>query len=149
MMTYRERMLATLRGQPTDCIPCVPRLDLWYKSNKYRDTLPHKYRNATLMEITDDLGVGYHAVISDRDLYDDYLDIADRPLGIWRVHNMPWRTILRGIKRNISYDGDTTSVEYLTPAGNIRTRVVYNESMRAAGITLTHVLEHPIKTVED
>ncbi len=149
MMTYRERMLATLRGQPTDCIPCVPRLDLWYKSNKYRGMLPHKYRNATLMEIIDDLEVGYHAVISDRDLYDDYLDIVDRALGIWRVHNMPWRTILRGIKRNISYDGDTTSVEYLTPAGNIRTRVVYNESMRAAGITLTHVLEHPIKTVED
>ncbi|MDR3592116.1 MAG: uroporphyrinogen decarboxylase family protein [Negativicutes bacterium] len=149
MMTYREKMLATLQGKPTDCLPFVPRLDLWYKSNRYRGTLPDKYKHASLMQIIEDLDVGYHSVTSDRDLYDDSLDNIDRALGIWRVHTMPHHDKFRDIKRNISYEGDTTVVEYITPVGNIRTKVVYDESMRAAGITLSHVSEHAIKSVED
>ncbi|MHC1758254.1 MAG: hypothetical protein AB9917_01850 [Negativicutes bacterium] len=149
MITYRERMLATLRGQPTDFIPFVPRLDLWYKANKYKGTLPDKYRNATLMDIVDDMDIGYHAVITDKEAFDDYLDIIDRPLGIWRVHQCPWAAKMKKVKRNISYQGDTTVMEYLTPAGNLMTRVVYNESMKAAGVTLTHVEEFAIKNVTD
>jgi hypothetical protein len=149
MMTYRERMLATLQGKPTDCLPFVPRLDLWYKSNKYRGTLPAKYKNASLMQILEDLDVGYHSVTSDRDKYDDSLDNIDRALGIWRVHHMPHHAKFRDIKRNITHEGDATIVEYLTPVGNIRTKVVYDESMRAAGITLSHVAEHAIKSVDD
>ena len=149
MMTYRERMLATLRGQQTDFIPFVPRLDLWYKANKYKGTLPDKYRNATLMQIVEDMDIGYHAVITDKEAFDDYLDIIDRPLGIWRVHQCPWAAKMKKVKRNISYQGDTTVVEYVTPAGNLLTRVLYNESMKAAGVTLTHVEEFPIKNVTD
>jgi len=149
MMTYRERMLATLHGKPTDCLPFVPRLDLWYKANKYKGTLPDQYRNATLFHIIEDLDVGYHTVTSDRHLYDDSLDIVDRALGIWRVHTMPHHAKFRDIKRNIFYEGDTTIVEYLTPVGTIRTKVVYDESMRSAGITLSHVAEHAIKSCED
>lgn len=84
-MTYRERMLAALQGRPTDCLPFVPRLDLWYSANRYNGTLPDKYRKATLLEIVSDLDVGYHSVSADRHLYDDSLDIVDRALGIWRV----------------------------------------------------------------
>ncbi|KYZ77939.1 hypothetical protein AXX12_16885 [Anaerosporomusa subterranea] len=149
MMTYRERMLATLQGRPTDCIPFVPRLDLWYKANKYKGTLPDKYRNATLIQILDDLDVGYHSVTADRDLFDDSTDIVDRALGIWRCRTKPHHPKFRNIKRNISYQGDATIVEYLTPYGNIRTKVIYDESMRKAGITLSHVSEHAIKSVND
>jgi hypothetical protein len=149
MSTYRERMLATLRGQPTDCLPFVPRLDLWYKSNKYNGTLPRKYQSASLLDIVEDLDVGYHTVVPDFQLYDDPLDIVDRALGIWRSQHMPYRTSLRGIRRNISYDGDTTMVEYLTPAGKVTTRTVYDEPMRRAGITLSHVLEHALKSIDD
>ncbi len=149
MMTYRERMLATLEGRPTDCIPFVPRLDLWYRANKYKGTLPDKYKNATLMQIVEDLDIGVHTVSADRSLYDDSLDIVDRALGIWRVHHKPHRPALKNIKRNITYQGDTTIVEYLTPHGNIRTKTVYDESMRKAGISLSHVSEHAIKSVDD
>jgi len=149
MMTYRERMLATLAGRPTDCLPFVPRLDLWYKSNKYRGTLPDQYRNASLLDIAEDLDIGYHAVVPDYQTFDDPLDVVDRALGMWRVKHMPFRTALNGIQRNISYDGDFTSVEYLTPVGKIRTKMLYNESMRSAGITLSHVVEKALKTVDD
>ena len=64
-MTHKERMLATLRGEPTDAIPWAPRLDLWYNSRKRAGTLPPKYRNAALYEITDDLGWGLHAIVPD------------------------------------------------------------------------------------
>jgi len=115
MMTYRERMLAALQGRPTDCIPFVPRLDLWYSANRYNDTLPGKYRNATLLDIVEDLDVGYHTVSADRSLFDDTLDIVDRALGIWRVRTKPHHPKFPAINRNVSYQGDATVVEYLTP----------------------------------
>lgn len=149
MMTFKEKILATLRGEPTDSLPYVPRLDLWYKSNKIRGTLPNKYRNATLTEIVDDLGVGYHAIVPDFLDFRDPLDEVDRALGIYRLRTLPYRTVLRGIKRNISYEGDLTIVEYQTPVGNIRTKVLYDDYMRNAGITITYIQEHAIKSVAD
>ncbi len=148
-MTYREKMLAVLQGRPTDGIPFVPRLDLWYSANRYNGTLPDKYRKATLMQIAEDLDVGYHTVSADRFLYDDPLDVVDRALGIWRVHTMPCHTKFPDIRRNITYGTDSLTVEYLTPFGNIRTKTVYDESMRKAGISLSHVSEHAIKSPGD
>lgn len=149
MTTYREKMLATLQGRPTDGIPFVPRLDLWYAANRYNGTLPDRYRKATLMQILEDLDLGCHTVSADRFLYDDSLDIVDRALGIWRVRTKPHHPKFRDVRRNICYSGDTTTVEYLTPFGNLRTRTLYDESMRRAGISLSHVSEHAIKGVAD
>jgi Uroporphyrinogen decarboxylase (URO-D) len=148
-MTQKEQLLATLRGAPTECLPYVPRLDVWYKANKKLGTLPDKYEAASLIEIVDDLGIGYHSVIPDFLDFIDPLDEIDRALGIYRLRTLPYRTVLRGIRRNISYEGDLTTVEYLTPIGKVRTKVLYNDGMRRAGITITHVVEHAIKTVTD
>jgi len=148
-MTYREKMLAALEGRPTDGIPFVPRLDLWYAANRYNGTLPEKYRKATLPQILEDLDVGWHTVSADRFDYDDSLDIVDRALGIWRVRTKPHYPKFREVKRNIAYEGDTTTVEYLTPFGPVRTKTLYDESMRQAGISLSHVSEHAIKGVAD
>ncbi len=148
-MNYKERFLATLRGEPTDCIPYIPRLDLWYKANKRRGTLPNKYRNASLVDIVDDLDIGFHSVITDHTDFIDPLDQIDRGIGIHRVRLLPYETHLRDIKRNVVFEGDMMTVEYLTPLGNIRTKVLHDESMRNAGITVSHVVEHAIKSVDD
>jgi len=148
-LNYRDRILATLRGKPTDCLPFVPRLDLWYKANKRRGTLPDKYKNASLMDIVIDMDIGYHCVVSDFEDYIDPLDIIDRALGIYRLRTMPYTTKLRNVKRNIKYENDYTSVEYITPVGNIKTKVLFNKTMRKAGITVTHIVEHAIKDVKD
>ncbi len=42
-MTHRERMLRTLRGEPTDSIPWAPRLDLWYNAQETRGTNPARF----------------------------------------------------------------------------------------------------------
>ncbi|MEL7566824.1 MAG: uroporphyrinogen decarboxylase family protein [Dehalobacterium sp.] len=148
-MTHKERILATIQGKPTDSLPFIPRMDLWYKSNKRKGTLPDKYRNASLIDIVDDLGIGYHYNIPDYDDYIDLLDIVDRGLGIYRLANSPYQVVLKGVKRNITYQDDITIVEYNTPYGNIRTKVLFNENMWKSGITISHVMEYPIKSVKD
>ncbi len=148
-MTPKERMLRAIRGEPTDRIPWAPRLDLWYKANRRAGTLPEKYRNASLQELTDDLGMGFHAVIPDfRDLHSPQDDI-DRALGIYNLHTMPCRTVLENVSRKVRVSGDRTFVEYVTPLGSVNTTVLYDEGMRNAGITITHVETHAFKGVED
>lgn len=149
MLSNRERILSAIKGEPTDRLPYIPRLDLWYKANKTNNTLPDRYKKATLIDILDDLDLGYHYVVPDFMDFIDPLDEIDRALGIYRLRTMAYRAVLRGIKRNISYDGDVSTVEYLTPYGKIRTKVLYDDSMRKAGITITHILEHAIKSVKD
>ncbi|HUU44060.1 MAG TPA: hypothetical protein VMX57_09780, partial [Planctomycetota bacterium] len=145
----KERMLAAIRGQPTDRIPWAPRIDLWYKANRRAGTLPAKYRNASLADLTDDLGMGFHAVIPDyRDLRTP-LDDVDRALGIYNIHTMPCRTVLENVRRNVRVDGDRTHVEYVTPAGKITTTFVYTDAMRRAGVTITHVEEYAFKDARD
>ena len=56
MMTPKERILATLRGEPTDTLPFVPRIDNWFYAQQAQGTLPDNLKNATLQEMVDELG---------------------------------------------------------------------------------------------
>lgn len=142
-------MLAAIRGEPCDALPWAPRLDLWYNANKRANTLPAKYKDASLIEIADDMDVGFHAVVPQfRDLRNPEDDI-DRALGVYNLHTMPYRTVFENMRRNVTIDGDRTIVEYETKAGKISTAVLYDESMRKAGISITHITEHAIKNVND
>ena len=148
-VTHKQKMLATLRGEATDSIPWAPRLDLWYNAHKRARTLPPKYGNASLAEITDDLGWGFHAVIPH---YRDLRGPADdmhRALGIYNLWMMPRATILEDVEVVADCRGDETVVEYRTPVGDVRTRTLYDEGMRRAGISISHVAEHAIKSHKD
>lgn len=148
-MTNKQRMLAAINGESVDRIPWVPRLDLWYLANKRADTLPEAYQHATLTDLVDDLGFGLHAVVPNfRDLRGPADDV-DRALGIYTLHAMPYRTVLENVDRTVRVEGDRTFVEYTTPAGTIRTVVLYDDSMRKAGITVTHVEQYAFKDVRD
>ena len=148
-MTHKDRMLAAITGRPTDRIPWAPRLDLWYRANRLAGTLPPKHRNASLMELVDDLGIGFHAVVPNfRDLRSAE-DDADRALGIFNLHTMPYRTELENVRREVRIDGDRTIVTYKTPVGDISTVVLYDDSMRKAGISITHVAKHAFQMPQD
>ncbi len=148
-MNHKERIIKTIKGERTDCLPFVPRLDLWYRANKKNGTLPIKYRNATLMEMTLDMDIGYHGIVPDFKDIDSIEDEVDRALGIYKLRNMPYRAELKNVERKVTIDGDITQVDYITPVGNIRTKVLYNEDMRREGITITHIVEHAIKSPDD
>ena len=57
---HKQNMLDAIAGKPTDRLPWAPRLDLWYKANKLAGTLPDRYRDASLIELVDDLDMGYY-----------------------------------------------------------------------------------------
>ena len=148
-MTHKERMLATLRGEPTDRVPWAPRLDLWHNAHKRAGTLPPEYRDASLQEITDDLGFGFHAIVPRFKDLRDPLDDLHRALGIYNLWAMPYATRLENVDVEVTTAGDETHVEYRTPAGTVTTTVLYDENMRRAGISVTHVSEYAIKDRSD
>jgi hypothetical protein len=122
---------------------------LWYRANKTGDTLPPKYQHATLPEITKDIGVGFHAVVPDfRDLRGPDDDI-DKAFGLYNLKTMPYRTILENVERSVIKNGDKTFVEYKTPLGVIKTTTLYDQGMQKAGISISHIVEHSFKGVQD
>lgn len=130
-------------------IPWVPRLDLWYNANKLAGTLPAKYRDAALQDITDDLDFGYHAIVPRFKDLRDPLDDVYRALGIYNLWTMPYMTSLKNVHVAVEERGDETHVEYGTPFGTITTTVLYDENMRKAGISITHISEYAIKDHND
>lgn len=148
-MNRKQQMLAVLEGKPTPRIPWVPRLDLWYRANQRAETLPDRYRRATLLEMLDDLGWGYHGVVPNYQDLRSPDDDVHRGLGIFNLHVMPFRTVFDGIDYRVSRAGDRTTVEYHTPVGSLRTVTVYDERMRTAGITISHVERYPFSGPAD
>ena len=149
-MNHREQMMAAIKGEPTDCIPYVPRLDIWYNANSRGGTLPDPYKKATLRELTDDLDLGYHAVIpSFRDFADPDGD-RDVGLGFYHHRNRLYALDFPGVARKLErLAGGVLKVEYLTPHGTIRTVTRFDEQMQAGGATLAVTLEHAVKTIDD
>jgi len=148
-MNHKQRMLATIAGKPTDRMPWAPRLDLWYNARKRSGTLPSEYRNATLAEITDDLEWAFHAVVPHfKDLRDPSDDVH-RGLGIYNLRTMPCRTVFRDVEVSARHEGDETVVEYRTPVGSVRTKVLYDDAMRDAGISISHITEYAVKSADD
>jgi len=148
-VNHRERILAALNGQPVDRLPWVPRLDLWFNANHYRDTLPGEWADASLPEIIADLGVGRHEVIPDFLNTEHPDEVADRALGIEHCRNQPYRLRFRRTERVVERSGDELRVTYRTPVGEVSAKLLYTEQMRRDGVTLMHQAERPIKSPDD
>jgi hypothetical protein len=148
-MTHKERILAACRGQIPDRIPWIPRLDLWYNAHSRTGTLPHPFEKASLREITNALGVGYHAVVP------NFLDIRssddtiDRTLGIYRLKTMPFETRLHNVRREVHTDDDKTHVIYHTPVGCVSGAFSCTPEMKDAGVSISWIDEHLYKTPAD
>ena len=148
-MTYRQRILAAIRGEPVDCVPWIPRLDLWYKANRSRETLPVPWRDLSLPEILADLGVGRHEIIPDFLDVEHPDEVVDQSLGLMHVANQPYRLRFRRTERLVERDGDTYRVTYRTPVGSVRTKVLHTPQMRRDGVTLLHTSERAVKSPDD
>ena len=57
-MNERQRIVSTLKGEPTDKAPWATRLDIWYTSRLRTGTLPEEMAGKELNEIHRDLKVG-------------------------------------------------------------------------------------------
>lgn len=149
-MTAKERIIAAVEGKPNDCLPFLPRLDNWYRANKMNGTLPARFKNATLREITDECGLGYHAINP------DYLDLRVPDgdihigLGLYDINLTPYTVKLHNVGVQVRRDASgKTFVEYDTPKGKISTCVIYDDRMRKSGISISVILDHAVKTYKD
>lgn len=148
-MTHKQRMLNAIKGLPTDHIPWVPRLDLWYNSNKYCGTLPKRFKGMDLMGISNELGAGFHAVVPQFKILRTPEEDFHNGLGIYNLKSMPYRTDFSAVPFRVETAGDERSVTYSTPLGEVRTRVLHDDGMRRAGISISHVSEKAIKSADD
>jgi len=149
-MTHKERMLKAARGEWTDQLPWIPRIDLWHNSNSMRGTLPPCFSpTASLDEVADFIGGGYHKIVPEFLKVRSPEDNIDRGLGIYRLGGMAYRPELVGVEREVKKEGDLTYVNYHTPVGSVSCKILYNEEMKRAGASLTWITEHVIKEQKD
>jgi hypothetical protein len=154
-MNFHDLMLATIRGEGCPRIPWVPRLDLWYRANSRAGTLPPQFRGfrgnpgATLPQIVAQIGAGFHAIIPDFKADPDPAAEQDRALGLYNLSCMPYRTVLRNVKRTVRLEGERTFTTYRCSAGTVDTVVLYDQSMQRAGITISHIDRYAINTPQD
>ena len=148
-MTHRERILTAIRGEFSDRLPWVPRLEFWHRARLRQGTLPSEFRSLTLTEITDRLGVGYYSSVPD--ITDSTNDDAmvDRALGIFNLPVLPYSVTFQDVDRRVIRRGQETVVEYHTPLGSIRTVTVFTEEMLDAGASTPWIVEHAIREPGD
>lgn len=147
-MTHRERILATIRGQPTDLIPWAPRMDLWYIAQRARGTLPEQFVGLNTVEIAEVLDVACHAVGADFTLAGGR-DVSLRGLGIDNHQDYPYRVELRDLPIESSDDGVELRTLIRTPAGEIFTHLHRSAQMARDGISLPFVKSYAIESVDD
>ncbi len=149
-MTYRDRIINAIAGNGGDTLPFIPRLDLWYKANSLAGTLPPKYRHASLMDIVDGLGVGYHCLLPDFSDF-EYPDAdADIGLGVYHLGVNCYETIFHNVGKSVARsDKGEIRTTYQTPKGNLTTTALWDETMRRSGITLWVIREHAVKSEAD
>ena len=147
-MTHRERMLATIQGEPTDRIPWAPRMDLWYIAQRARGTLPERFAGLNTVQIAEVLDVACHAVGADFTIPEGR-DVSLRGLGIDNHQDYPYRVELCGLPIEFNDDGENLQTLIRTPAGEVFTHLQRTAQMAREGISLPFVKSYAIKSVND
>ena len=147
-MTHEERIYAAINGEPIDRLPFIPRLDLWYQGNKNQNTLPDKYKNASLVEICDDLDIGYHCTVPNFSSIEHPDDNAHVCLGIYQTKSV-FYSVNVDVDYEVSHNGGETTTVYHTPYGDLTASTYLDDAMITAGINQPHITHPAVKSHED
>lgn len=147
-MNHHERMLATIRGEPTDQIPWAPRMDLWYIAQRARGAVPVEFANMNMVQVAERLDVAVHAIGADFTIPGGR-DNSLRALGIDNHQDYPYRVELRGLPLESSDDGENLQTRVQTPAGAVFLHLYRSQSMARDGISLPFVKSYAIQSVAD
>lgn len=149
-MSYRDVMLSAVKGEAADFLPFAPRLDIWYRSNKLRGTLPKEYENASLIDVIDDLGVGFNTMIPDFLDCDYESDWVHRGLGLLTsATSNTHRIILHNVDYTAEELPEGLKVTYKTPYGEVYNITRLDDDMMSQGITSAAVVKKTITSIED
>ncbi len=148
-MTHRQRMLAAMRGEPTDRIPWAPRMDLWYIALRARDNVPERFQGMNTVEIAAELDVACHAVRADYTLPRSPEDFALRGLGMDNHPDYPFRVELDDLPVEFKYEDGRYLTTITTQAGEVVTDMRMTKDMAAGGVSLPFVERYPISSADD
>ena len=149
-VTQKQRILMAARGELPDVIPYVPRIDLWYNANSISGSLPERHRGRTQDEICRAEGWALHKVVPEYLKVRKPEDSLHRAMGIFSLKETPFQyRFSSDIEIKVERKGDATHVEYHTPIGMVSTTTIFTDEMRRAGVSITWVEEHVIKSPED
>ncbi|MBD3308382.1 hypothetical protein GF339_18245 [candidate division KSB3 bacterium] len=148
-MTHRERMLATIRGEPTDQIPWAPRMDLWSIAHRTRGTLSEAFVGLNTAEIADVLGVACHAVRADYTIPRDPQDLMLRGFGLDNHPDFPYRIEVNTLPVEFQDEGHTRTTTIQTSSGEVTTRVRTSPDMSQNGISRPFIEAYPIQGPDD
>lgn len=146
-MTHKERILKTIKGEPTDQIPWAPRMDLWYIAHNARGTVPKQFENKNTVQIAQELNVACHAVGADFTLTGKR-DVSLRALGIDNHPDYPYRVELRDLPIESHDDGENLTTRIQTSKGEIFTHLYRSKRMQKEGISLPFVKSYAIESPE-
>ncbi|MDR1111197.1 MAG: corrinoid protein [Deltaproteobacteria bacterium] len=146
-MNMRDRVLAAARGEMVDVWPYVPRIDLWHNANLRSGTTPREHEGRSIAEICRAEGWGSHHLVP------RFLRSGQQPhraLGLYNLPEQPYRVAFGpDVEVETILEGDYTTQIYHTRKGDVRTRTMYSDEMRASGASITWIDEHVIKTPAD
>src|ERR1035437_3082732 len=127
MITNKERMLATSRGEEVARFLFAPRLELWYLANATSGTLPRQHVGRAMNEIARAEGWPVYFRFAD-----NQLDPKDQPkylhrgLGLFGSRDTLYDFILPSdVEIKEHRDGGFRRVEYRTPLGVVSTTCQY------------------------
>lgn len=148
-MTHRERMLATIRGEPADQIPWAPRMDLWSIAQRARGTLPPELAGLNTAQLADALGIGCHAWRCDCTLPRGPRDLLLRGLGLDNHPDYPYRVEVQGLPVDFSQKADGIRTIVHTPAGDVDMQLELTPEMARNGISVPFVQSFPLRPAEN
>lgn len=149
-MTHKERMRLAISGELADQLPYAPRIDLWYNANSWARTLPERHKGRTQDEISRAERWALHKVLADLLDKRGPEDMLHRDIGIYATRHAGYRyKFSPGVDVQVTYQGDSTRIEYHTPVGMVSTLTYYTEDLRKAGSTIPFLAEHALKRAED
>ncbi len=123
-MTQLERVLAVLRGEPSDVMPWIADLTYWHSAHQQLGDIPERWQNGDgFHHLHEDLGVGVLC---------DYAVTGLRQLN-------------RGAVRfNQHESNDCTTTSLITPVGSLTSRHKFLQASQCSAC-----VEHFVKDVED
>jgi methylmalonyl-CoA mutase cobalamin-binding domain/chain len=151
MITHKERMMATFRGEEVDRLMFAPRLELWYLANATSGTLPKQHAGRAMNEIARAEGWPVYFRFADNQLDpEDQPKYLHRGIGLFGSRDTVYDFILpRDVEVKTHREGGYLHVEYHTPVGMVSTTCQYDIEAQKRGITIPALVKHLIKSPDD
>jgi hypothetical protein len=148
-MNFREEIIGKIRGNNDSQPLFVPRLDIWYSANRMRNKLPGEFKDLSLMQVSQKLGIGFHSVIPTFISTGNIEDIHHRGLGFYNHPSFPYSADFSDVDFKAEIRNGELKVTYFSKSGPVTTGISYSREFLSSGASIPDITEHAIKGHDD